>query len=96
MVNKTIKTYHKVSQFWTMDPKKFLQTAGVLARLSADEGVSGTARSATQGPAGARRRAYQLRLTMSAHSADIPTAPALSVWTKADKGELSPRWFGRE
>jgi branched-chain amino acid transport system substrate-binding protein len=24
MVNKTIKTYHKVSQFWTMDPKKFL------------------------------------------------------------------------
>ena len=25
MVNKTIKTYHKVSQFWTMDPKKFLQ-----------------------------------------------------------------------
>ena len=24
-VNKTIKTYHKVSQFWTMDPKKFLQ-----------------------------------------------------------------------
>jgi branched-chain amino acid transport system substrate-binding protein len=25
MVNKTIKTYHKVSQFWTMDPKKFLE-----------------------------------------------------------------------
>jgi branched-chain amino acid transport system substrate-binding protein len=25
MVNKTIKTYHKVSQFWTMDPKAFLQ-----------------------------------------------------------------------
>jgi branched-chain amino acid transport system substrate-binding protein len=25
MVNKTIKTYHKVSQFWTMDPKSFLQ-----------------------------------------------------------------------
>src|SRR5579885_832867 len=24
MVNKTIKTYHNVSQFWTMDPKKFL------------------------------------------------------------------------
>jgi branched-chain amino acid transport system substrate-binding protein len=24
MVNKTIKTYHKVSQFWTMDPKAFL------------------------------------------------------------------------
>jgi branched-chain amino acid transport system substrate-binding protein len=24
MVNKTIKTYHKVSQFWTMDPTKFL------------------------------------------------------------------------
>jgi branched-chain amino acid transport system substrate-binding protein len=23
-VNKLIKTYHKVSQFWTMDPKKFL------------------------------------------------------------------------
>jgi len=25
LVNKTIKTYHKVSQFWTMDPKKFLE-----------------------------------------------------------------------
>ena len=25
MANKTIKTYHKVSQFWTMDPKAFLQ-----------------------------------------------------------------------
>jgi branched-chain amino acid transport system substrate-binding protein len=25
MVNKTIKTYHKVSQFWTMDPKAFLK-----------------------------------------------------------------------
>ena len=25
MVNKTIKTYNKVSQFWTMEPKKFLQ-----------------------------------------------------------------------
>ena len=25
MVNKTIKTYHKVNQFWTMDPKKFLE-----------------------------------------------------------------------
>ncbi len=25
MVNKTIKTYHKVSQFWTFDPKWFLQ-----------------------------------------------------------------------
>jgi branched-chain amino acid transport system substrate-binding protein len=25
MVNKTVKTYHKVSQFWTMDPKAFLQ-----------------------------------------------------------------------
>ena len=25
VVNKTIKTYHKVSQFWTMDPKAFLQ-----------------------------------------------------------------------
>ncbi len=25
MVNKTIKTYRKVSQFWTMDPKKFLE-----------------------------------------------------------------------
>ena len=24
MVNKTIKTYPKVSQFWTMDPAKFL------------------------------------------------------------------------
>ncbi|MBX6329293.1 MAG: ABC transporter substrate-binding protein [Pseudolabrys sp.] len=24
MVNRTIKTYHKVSQFWTMDPKAFL------------------------------------------------------------------------
>ena len=24
MVNRTIKTYHKVSQFWTMDPKEFL------------------------------------------------------------------------
>jgi len=24
MVNKTIKTYNKVSQFWTMDPKAFL------------------------------------------------------------------------
>jgi branched-chain amino acid transport system substrate-binding protein len=24
MANKTIKTYHKVSQFWTMDPKAFL------------------------------------------------------------------------
>lgn len=24
MVNKTIKTYHKVSQFWKMDPKAFL------------------------------------------------------------------------
>ncbi len=24
MANKTIKTYHKVSQFWTMDPAKFL------------------------------------------------------------------------
>src|SRR5215467_14601963 len=24
MVNKTIKTYHKVSQFWTLDPAKFL------------------------------------------------------------------------
>lgn len=24
MVNKTIKTYHKVSQFWTMEPAKFL------------------------------------------------------------------------
>jgi branched-chain amino acid transport system substrate-binding protein len=24
MVNKTVKTYNKVSQFWTMDPKKFL------------------------------------------------------------------------
>jgi branched-chain amino acid transport system substrate-binding protein len=24
MVNKTIKTYHKVSQFWKMDPKEFL------------------------------------------------------------------------
>jgi branched-chain amino acid transport system substrate-binding protein len=23
--NKTIKTYHKVSQFWTMDPKQFLK-----------------------------------------------------------------------
>ena len=25
IVNKTIKTYHKVSQFWTFDPKWFLQ-----------------------------------------------------------------------
>jgi branched-chain amino acid transport system substrate-binding protein len=25
IVNKTIKTYHKVSQFWTMDPKIFLK-----------------------------------------------------------------------
>jgi len=25
MVNKTVKTYSKVSQFWTMDPKKFLE-----------------------------------------------------------------------
>lgn len=25
MVNHTIKTYHKVSQFWKMDPKKFLK-----------------------------------------------------------------------
>ena len=25
MVNKTIKTYHKVSQFWTFDPEWFLQ-----------------------------------------------------------------------
>ena len=25
MVNKTVKTYHKVSQFWTMDPKAFLR-----------------------------------------------------------------------
>lgn len=25
MVNKTLKTYRKVSQFWTMDPKAFLQ-----------------------------------------------------------------------
>jgi len=25
VVNKTIKTYHKVSQFWTMDPKSFLE-----------------------------------------------------------------------
>ena len=25
MVNKTIKTYRKVSQFWTMDPKAFLE-----------------------------------------------------------------------
>ena len=25
MVNKTIKTYHNVSQFWTTDPKWFLQ-----------------------------------------------------------------------
>ena len=24
MVNKTVKTYHKISQFWTMDPKAFL------------------------------------------------------------------------
>ena len=24
MVNKTVKTYHKVSQFWTMDAKAFL------------------------------------------------------------------------
>jgi branched-chain amino acid transport system substrate-binding protein len=24
MINKTIKTYNKVSQFWTMDPAKFL------------------------------------------------------------------------
>ena len=24
MANKTVKTYHKVSQFWTMDPAKFL------------------------------------------------------------------------
>ena len=24
IVNKTVKTYHKVSQFWTMDPKAFL------------------------------------------------------------------------
>jgi branched-chain amino acid transport system substrate-binding protein len=25
IVNKTIKTYNNVSQFWTMDPKSFLQ-----------------------------------------------------------------------
>lgn len=25
MVNRTVKTYHKVSQFWTMDPKAFLK-----------------------------------------------------------------------
>jgi len=25
MVNKTVKTYHKVGQFWTMEPKKFLE-----------------------------------------------------------------------
>ncbi len=25
MANKTVKTYRKVSQFWTMDPKKFLE-----------------------------------------------------------------------
>ena len=24
MANKTVKTYNKVSQFWTMDPKAFL------------------------------------------------------------------------
>ena len=24
MVNKTVKAYNKVSQFWTMDPKEFL------------------------------------------------------------------------
>jgi hypothetical protein len=24
MVNKTVKTYNKVSQFWTMEPKAFL------------------------------------------------------------------------
>ena len=25
LVNKTVKTYHNVSQFWTYDEKKFLQ-----------------------------------------------------------------------
>ena len=34
MVNKTIKTYHKVSQFWTMDAGRLPQAAGVLARLT--------------------------------------------------------------
>jgi len=25
LINKTVKTYHNVSQFWTYDEKKFLQ-----------------------------------------------------------------------
>ena len=38
--NKTIKTYHNVSQFWTYDEKKFLATAGLFARLPAAEALT--------------------------------------------------------
>ncbi len=48
--NKTIKTYHNVSQFWTYDEKKFLAATGLFARLPAAEIVR------TGETAGARRR----------------------------------------
>ena len=55
MVNKTIKTYHKVSQFWTMEPEDVPPATGVLARLPADEGLR--LQPAGRGLAAARRSA---------------------------------------
>ncbi len=47
--NKTIKTYHNVSQFWTYDEKKFLRTAGLFARLPAAQVVTKPNRRAPRG-----------------------------------------------
>ena len=40
IVNKTVKTYHNVSQFWTYDEKKFLAAAGLFAQLPAAEVIT--------------------------------------------------------
>ena len=39
-VNKAIKTYHKVSQFWTIGPEEVPSEPDVHARLPADEGLT--------------------------------------------------------
>ena len=55
LVNKTIKTYHNVSQFWTYDEKKFLAQPGLFARLSAGQESDELIMSAVDGAAIAGR-----------------------------------------
>ncbi len=40
MINKTVKTYENVSQFWTYDESEVPGAAGLFARLSAAQAVT--------------------------------------------------------